>query len=575
MRLPSWNALVRLGMAAALLVTGFPLVRPWLPAGPLQPRPGRPGDPAPAAGQVVVDARDRLTPAQLQDLNTRYRLSLAYNSVHAREEQLLVSSVPPGQESAVAARLRKDPLVETAEPLHRYQSVWTPNDPRFPEQWNMKMVGAEHAWGGATGKGVTVAVIDTGVAFETDAHGCYQARDFKQTRFARGYDFVNDDEHPNDDHGHGTHVAGTIAESTNNGEGVAGLAFDARIMPIKVLDSFGGGSSADIADAIRFAADNGADVINMSLGGSMPDQVMQLACRYAVEKGVLVVCAAGNTMGGPVGYPAAFPECMAVSAVTPDGSLAWYSSVGEQVAVAAPGGSTREREEDGILQNTVVYDYATGERAADDYFAFQGTSMASPHVAAVAALVMSQGIRDPAEVRQLIERGAVTRGPKEHFGAGILSASRTVGLAGRAWWHSALLLLFTVLAFVSGIGVGVIRKASGGLTRYPLLSFGFALGLLGPNLLFGWLGFGSAFNIVLHSALIPLYLLWEAESRPVYRFVGMMALGSALHLGWDALQGHAPFGGVLWVHAQPWLWVNVAVGLGVALVAWRRSFQYP
>lgn len=538
--------------------------------------------------QIAVDAKDTLTPSQLADLNARYGLSLDYNSPQAAAEKLLVAEVTPESAGALVDALRKDPLVEAADlthvvtlapgeeqrqavtPLNRKRSgsSWTPNDPLFGEQWNMEMVGAEKAWEKkATGKGVVVAVIDTGVAFESDER-CYLAKDFGGTPFVKGYDFVNDDAHPNDDHGHGTHVAGTIAETTNNAEGAAGLAFDASIMPLKVLSAFGSGTTADIADAIRFAADHGAKVINMSLGGPYPDTLMRNACKYAAKKGVLIVCAAGNSGGGPVGYPAAFPECVAVSSVGPSGELAFYSSIGKEVAIAAPGGDQSERQEDGITQNTVI-------DGVDDYYAFQGTSMASPHVAATAALAMSRGVTDPEEVKQLLKQAATPKKPAEKYGAGILSASKTVDLADAARRNSFLKLIVSVIAFVTGLGVGVIRKQLGGLTKFPFLPFGFVIGFWGPDFIFGWLGFGSPFSIVLHSALIPLFLLSEAESKAVYRFIGAMAVGMAVHLGWDALTGQGVGAGILPIHATPWLWVNAVVGLGVALAAWRRSFSAP
>ena len=122
-----------------------------------------------------------------------------------------------------------------------------------------------------------------------------------------------------------------------------------------------------------------------------------------------------------------------------------------------------------------------------------------------------------------------------------------------------------------GVGVGVIRAAVTGLARFPSALFGFAVGGLGPDLVFGWLGYASPFNIILHSALIPLYLLWEAESKAVYRFVAATGVGMGLHLAWDAIRGSTPFAGVLPDHALPWLWVNAIVAIGVALVAYRRS----
>lgn len=563
------NRLVQLGMAAALAVTGAPLLAPHFPT-------STPA--APAAGwerverdpdDLVVDARDDLTLAQRQSLNQRYGLSLRLNSVHADEEELLTSPVPAERQQAVLEALRKDPLVEAAEPVYRYVGLWKPNDPRFDEQWNLKQVDAEKAWDRkATGKGVVVAVLDTGVAFENDDH-CYQARDFSDTHFAKGYDFVNDDEHPFDDHGHGTHVSGTIAESTDNGEGVAGLAYEATIMPVKVLDGFGSGTSADIADAIRYAADKGARVINMSLGSPFPDRVIHLACQYAAKKGVLIVCAAGNS-GGPVGYPAAFKECLAVSAVGPTGTISRYSSRGQQIAIAAPGGdkgADRNRESDGILQNTLL----DGDRDQDGYYSFEGTSMASPHVAAVAALIMSRGVTDAAQVKQILLQSAVSKKPETLYGAGLLNADRAVAAADSARSRSLPMLFFTVAAGTAFLWLGGMRRGRGFVPRYVFAWLGFLTGYFGPDLLFGWIGFSSPFGIVLHSSLIPLYLLWEAESKPVYRFVGAIALGAAAHLAWDALRGIAPFPGVLPAHGLPWLWVNVAVGLGVALVAWGRS----
>jgi serine protease len=564
MRLRNLNAVIRTLMAAALLVTGYPLLRPFFPGRGLAPAGALAGWTFP--GRIEVDAKDSLTPTQLQALSARYGLSFRYNSAVGAVDKLLIADVPPGQEAALVARLRKDPLVEAADLGARYAINKVPNDPRYPEQWNMRMIGAEKAWDTTAGKGVTVAVIDTGVAIENDDHGCYQAKDFSGTPFTAGYNFVNDTEHPDDDHGHGTHVAGTIAETTNNGEGVASLAYEATIMPLKVLDDYGSGSSADIADAIRFAADHGAKVINMSLGGPFPNEVMRSACRYAAKKGVLIVCAAGNSSGGPVGYPAGFPECLAVSAVGPTGELAPYSSIGKEVAIAAPGGYTRsgERPQDGILQNTVRF--GTGERE-DVYAAFNGTSMASPHVAAAAALAISRGVTDPGQVRQLLLRAATKKGPAKKYGAGILNAAKTVDLAGSEQRDSLLLLL--VSAAAGACGLGFWKRAFGWARLLPL---GFVAGLLGPDACFGWLGFASPWNIVIHSALIPLYLLWEVESGLLYRLVSFMAAGFALHLGWDALRGVGPFWGIFPAQAMAWMWVNFVIAASVSLVAWRRSF---
>jgi subtilisin family serine protease len=303
-------------------------------------------------GELVVDLRDDVTPGQVADLERHYGFQLRDNSPPGRTGHLMRATVTPGSEQAVLDPLAREPAVEAAAQERQVAAFWRPNDPRYAEQWNLRMIGMEQAWEKTRGKGVIVAVIDTGVAFERDSK-CYRARDFARTRFVRGYDFVNRDDHPNDDNGHGTHVAGTIAESTDNGEGVAGIAFEAAIMPLKVLSATGTGSNADVADAIRYAADHGARVINLSLGMPFPDPVVHAACRYAYAKGVTIVCAAGNGGSEGVYYPAAFRECIAVSAVGPSDELAPYSSYGRPIALAAPGGDKSGGEAGGVLQNTV------------------------------------------------------------------------------------------------------------------------------------------------------------------------------------------------------------------------------
>jgi serine protease len=209
---------------------------------------------------------------------------------------------------------RANPDVEWAEPDYIAHALGAPNDPYFSYQWDLFDYGtasgksvsnfgaqAPSAWNASTGSNVTVATVDTGVAYENYAGGpsdplapYAQAPDLAGTTFVPGYDFVNGDTHPNDDESHGTHVTGTVAQTTNNSYGVAGIAFNAKIMPVKVLDSSGSGSYSNIAAGIRWAVDNGAKIINMSLGGSSGSQALQDAIAHAQAGGVLVVCAAGN-----------------------------------------------------------------------------------------------------------------------------------------------------------------------------------------------------------------------------------------------------------------------------------------
>jgi serine protease len=298
------------------------------------------------------------------------------------------------------------------------------------------------AWEIETGDpGVIVAVIDTGVAYEdyeefVDNPGrgkdywitYQQAPDLVNTNFVAGYDFVNNDEHSNDDEGHGTHVTGTIAQSTNNAIGVAGVAFGTSIMPVKVLNSKGSGTYADIADGIYFAADNGAAVINLSLGGTSTSSTLENAVSYAYDKGVTIVCAAGNEYesGNSPLYPAAYDAyCIAVGATTYNEARAYYSNTGSYLDIAAPGGDlyadlNGDGYGDGVLQQTF------GSSPTDwGYWFYQGTSMATPHVAAVAALLIANGITGPDNVRDALEATAEDKGQEgwdSEYGWGIVDA---------------------------------------------------------------------------------------------------------------------------------------------------------
>ncbi|HLJ53386.1 MAG TPA: S8 family serine peptidase, partial [Chthonomonadaceae bacterium] len=371
----------------------------------------------------------------------------------------------------------------------------------------------------------------------------------------------------NDDQGHGTHVAGTIAESTNNGEGVAGLAFEAKIMPLKVLSASGSGRTTDIAEAIRWAADHGANVINMSLGGPLPDKLMSSACEYAHNKGVTIVCAAGNSGREGVGYPAAYKDCIAVSAVGPKGDLSFYSSWGRQVAIAAPGGDKQVGgDAGGILQNTVLPDDSGA--MTDDYYAFQGTSMASPHVAAVAAMIVSEGVKNPDDVKAILEKSAAKKGPSEKYGAGVLDAAAAVKLAADEHDDGLARFAMVVLLFVVNFAIFNVRRKKDPFVKSPFWgTAAFAFGLLFPDWLTGLLGQSSAFNLIGHSVLIPAALLVMGSNGPrERRLLGLMALGLTLHVGWEFLHNTMPLGpeAGFW-QLLPWVAVNLMVGLGMLL----------
>ncbi|MCK5327553.1 MAG: S8 family peptidase, partial [Candidatus Latescibacteria bacterium] len=243
------------------------------------------------------------------------------------------------------------------------------------------------------------------------------------------------DEHPNDDAGHGTHVTGTIAQTTNNEVGVAGIAFNCSIMPVKVLNARGSGTAQALADGLCFAADNGADVINMSLGwppGYDPGETVRSAIEYAYNAGVTLVASSGNEGNEEeVSYPAAYDEyVIAVGATRYDEAVAYYSQTGASLDLTAPGGDLNvdQNEDgygDGVLQQTF------GNRPSEfGYWFYTGTSMASPHVAGVAALVIANGVTGPDNVRSVLQTTAEDHGDDgwdSEYGWGIVDAAAALG----------------------------------------------------------------------------------------------------------------------------------------------------
>ena len=215
-----------------------------------------------------------------------------------------VVKVPEGKVLEKVKEYSKRPDVDYVEPNYYAHAFWQPNDPYYSYQWHLDNteyggIQMEDAWAIETGStSVVVAVVDTGVAYENYIQWrsrYYLAPDLASTVFVPGYDFVQNDTHPNDDHSHGTHVTGTIAQSTGNGIGVAGVAFNTAIMPVKVLDRNGSGTYYNVARGIEWAVDHGADVINLSLGGASPSSTLEDAVRYAYDHGVTVIAAAGNS----------------------------------------------------------------------------------------------------------------------------------------------------------------------------------------------------------------------------------------------------------------------------------------
>lgn len=276
-----------------------------------------------------------------------------------------------------------------------------PNDPLLGQQWALARMGAPAAWDVTRGAGVVIAVLDTGMDF---SHPDLQGR-----FVSRGKDLVNGDDDASDDHGHGTHVAGIAAAVGNNGVGMAGVAYEARVLPVKVLAASGSGDHATIASGIAWAADQGAKVINLSLGGPYGSNTLEAAVDYAWGKGAVLTCAAGNDGRSNPSYPAAYANCLAVAATDSQDRLGSFSNFGSWVDVAAPG--------------VQVLGTVRGGR----YEAWNGTSMAAPNAAGVAALVWAAHPSwSNAQVRSAMESGAeALAGNPVRWGR--LNAARAVG----------------------------------------------------------------------------------------------------------------------------------------------------
>jgi hypothetical protein len=311
--------------------------------------------------------------------------------------------------------------VEWVEPVQKISKLGTPNDMFFSYQWHMTTLGVTTAWDVTMGDGVTVAVIDTGVSVGADGF----------MDLLPGWDFYDNDGDPSDEDGHGTHVAGTIAQNTGNGVGTVGLAPGVSILPVRVLGP-NGGSSYDVAAGIVWAVDQGANIINMSLGGGGYSTAMADACEYAVNNGVTVIAATGNDgYTNSISYPARYDTVMAVGATTMDGSIAYYSNYGPGIDITAPGGDVTADLDgdgygDGVLQETL--DPTTGTFG---FYFYQGTSMATPHVAATAALIYANGIKDVDEILEALTSTADDMGGPGYdtaYGHGIVNP-----VAALAW----------------------------------------------------------------------------------------------------------------------------------------------
>ena len=418
------------------------------------------GDAMRMSGQLLVKYKTHATATDIESLNSS--LGVRVLKTHQRSR---IQRVEIAEGTALAQALetfKSSSIVEQAGYNYILEAFAIPNDTEYqPYQWNLHNtaggIWAEDAWNSSLnkGQGITVAVIDTGVAYE-DFAPFVQAPDLNK-HFVSPKDFHNNDDHPNDDNGHGTHVTGTIAQDTNNNLATAGIAYQANIMPLKVLDAVSAGFADDLNEALYYAVDNGARVINLSLGfagtgkpdpsGQVCTQIAGLnaALQYAYDNNVVVVAAAGNDGGNVVNCPAAYPTVIAVGATRFDGQRANYSTGGSALHIVAPGGDLTVDQNgdgapDGILQVSFCNEpedmwnsyYNLGINQYDEFcsVARAGTSMATPHVTATVALMLGENPSlTPDLVRNILastarDYGAVGWDPS--YGWGLLHAGAAV-----------------------------------------------------------------------------------------------------------------------------------------------------
>ena len=368
-------------------------------------------------GQALVKWRDGVNLDSIARINATYGVQVV-GSIQGLGVQIL--QVAPGATADLLNVYGSLPEVEYAEPnfiawaspaspadplrtgdLLRPASLTT-NDPMTNQQYSLSRMSVNQAWDTARGDNVVVAVLDTGADFShPDLMGKF---------VDAGRDFVNNDDNATDDHGHGTHVSGIIGASTNNGVGIAGVGYNVKILPGKVLSATGSGNHGGIASGITWAADRGAKVINMSLGGPSGSATLEQAINYAWSKGAVVIAAAGNEGTSSPTYPASYTNAIGICATDANDKKAAFSNYGVNVDLCAPGAA---------ILSTV-----RGGR----YESWNGTSMAAPNASGVAALVASAHPDwSNVQIRQALETTADNLGDATYYGRGRINAARAVG----------------------------------------------------------------------------------------------------------------------------------------------------
>ncbi len=356
--------------------------------------------------EILVGFRSEISNSQKDTAHQKIQAKLK-----KRIKQINVDSIQiPASLSLpeAIAHYQNLPGVEYVEPNFVATTLLTPNDPLFGNQWNLQKISAEEAYDISQGGSVVVAVVDTGVdASHPDLVGLVIA----------GYNTISENSNSQDDHGHGTLVAGTVTAQTNNGKGIASVAYRSSILPIKVLGSDGTGTYDNVSEGIIYAADNKARIINLSLGGSSDSHTLKKAVDYALNKGSILVAAAGNGGNDTPIYPASYPGVLAVSASDQKDNLASFSSYGSNTFVAAPGVA---------ITSTAI---------GNNYSQASGTSLSAPHLSGLLAIALSTNPElTNSQVIEYIKSNTEKVGPysynedgwNPYFGYGRISSGKTL-----------------------------------------------------------------------------------------------------------------------------------------------------
>ena len=384
--------------------------------------------------------------------------------------------------------LKLNDQVEFAEPNFIYRSTATTNDPRLSDQWNLSMLSSSAVWEVATGQGVVVAVLDSGINASHE--------DLMTNIHPEGYDFISDTKSSGDGNGfdadpydegtsfHGSHVAGIIAAEADNNLGIAGLAYNAQIMPLRVLGVQDTGSSSDIAQAILYAAGlantsgnvpvQKADIINMSFGGEALSETVQLAVEQAFNQGLILIAAAGNGSTDKPFYPAAFENVIGVGSISSDKEKSSFSNFGVNVQVVAPGGTGSGSASYDGFQDAIL-----STVNANNYTEYLGTSMAAPHVSAVAALMKElKADLNGSSFKLALDSGFLTENlnssspvTNNYFGNGLIDSAKAVNWAAGSTLIPAILNVYpTNFGFIGSITEADLNLTNPGNGNVTVLS---------------------------------------------------------------------------------------------------------